>query len=102
MANILDADEEGLDFRGEGISITFGGPSSPGINIVRPVEEGDGVTLYKAGQGILINSVKIDGPDKFTGTIYGFEDPMVFKVGNLKVDDTIRFRECHIISCSRK
>jgi hypothetical protein len=103
MKDIKDANDEGLDVRDEGSGITFVGAYRPGeVELFHSVKDGDEVTLSKDDQEILVNSIKLDGPDKFIGKIYGFENPMGLEAGNLKIDDNIRFRECHIMACQRK
>ena len=103
MTDIKDANEEGLDTRGEGDSIMFFGAYRPGeVSLFHSVEDGDEVTLNKDGQELLVNSIKLDGPDTYIRKIYGFENPMSLEARKLKIDDNIRFRECHIMACQKK
>ena len=102
MKEFKDASEEGLDVRDQG-GITFAGAYKPGeADLHRPVEDGDQVTLKRGDQYILVKSVELTEPGQYSGTIYGFENPMGLESGNLKIDDTIQFTEKHIFTCGKR
>ena len=102
MVELKKADKEGLSIRDNGIGIIFGGAYVPGQKLSQTVEEADQVTLKNGDQYVLIDSVKEIGPNQYTGTIYGFENPIEIKSGNLNIGDVINFRDSHIFTCGKK
>jgi len=62
------------------------------------IRDGDELTLRSGDQDVLVRDVRILGPDRYSGTIYGFEPSRVTEHHGLQLDQKIEFREPNIFA----
>lgn len=66
------------------------------------VIEGDELTLRSSGgQDVLVRNVRILGPDRYSGTIYGFEPSRAIEHEGLQLEQQIEFHESNIFGVRR-
>jgi hypothetical protein len=64
--------------------------------VAHKVIDGDDLTLRSGDQDVLVRSVKILGPDHYSGTIYGFEPNRAVEHNGLQLDQVIEFYDKNI------
>lgn len=70
------------------------------VLIQRTIIDGDQLTLRsRAGEDVLVRDVKVLGPDRYSGTIYGFEPSRATEHADLKLDQRVEFHESYISAC---
>ena len=70
--------------------------------IQHTIVDGDKLTLRShAGEDVLVRDVKILGPDRYSGTIYGFEPSRATEHADLKLDQHVEFHERNIFGARR-
>ncbi|NIJ82132.1 hypothetical protein [Xanthomonas cannabis] len=69
---------------------------SGGTLVAHKIIDGDDLTLRSGDQDVLVRSVKILGPDHYSGTIYGFEPSRTLEHNGLQLDQAIEFYDKNI------
>lgn len=72
-----------------------------GKELVHTVTEGDNLTLHSGDQDVLVREVSILGPDRYSGTIYGFEPSRATEHNGLHLDQRIEFHDKNIFGVRR-
>jgi hypothetical protein len=70
--------------------------------IKHTVIEGDELTLRsREGEDVLVRNVRILGPDRYSGTIYGFEPSHATEHAGMELEQQVEFHESNIFAVRR-
>jgi len=86
--------------RPQGRGIVFVGHHVPENIIKHTISAGDSVTLRIGEESVLVRDVVLAGPDRFKGTVYGFEPSFSHKYNELELEQEVVFQESHVFGCS--
>jgi hypothetical protein len=68
---------------------------------IEPIEKSKIVTLHYEDHLVLVKNISRKADGTFTGTVLGFEPPAM-KLGDLKIDDSVTFKEDEVFSAIKE
>jgi hypothetical protein len=77
----------------------FTSEMKPGHWVKTTIAEGDRVVLHLGDEQVLVSGVRSIGPNRYRGTIYGFEPSVALEFQGLKLDQEIEFDEDQVHGC---